>query len=167
MKRKIDVLNRILAITAGTISAAIAVATITAFAVSGGNPGINYRRADPDPMKMANKSKGKDDAVDAFTDISQIRIQTRIESEDEEPSVIVVTPWFSYPAGDQQLFEELSQKERQMRGIFAGYFSSRTSRDLLDKGEVKIKEELLDEINAQLVMGKIRAVYFNDYIFIN
>ena len=111
--------------------------------------------------------KGKEDAVDAFTDISQIRIQTRVESEDEEPAVIVVSPWFSYPAGDQQLFEELSQKERQMRGIFSGYFSSRTSKDLMDKGEVKIKEELLDEINAQLVMGKIRAVYFNDYIFIN
>ena len=166
MKRKIDVLNRILAITAGTISAAIAIATITAFAVSGGNPGKNYRRADPDPMKMINRSKGKEDAVDAFTDISQIRIQTRVESEDEEPAVIVVSPWFSYPAGDQQLFEELSQKERQMRGIFSGYFSSRTSKDLMDKGEVKIKEELLDEINAQLVMGKIRAVYFNDYIFI-
>ena len=167
MKRKIDVLNRILAITAGTISAAIAIAPITAFAASGGNLGKNYRRADPDPMKMTNRSKGKEDAVDAFTDISQIRIQTRVESEDEEPAVIVVSPWFSYPAGDQQLFEELSQKERQMRGIFSGYFSSRTSKDLMDKGEVKIKEELLDEINAQLVMGKIRAVYFNDYIFIN
>ena len=167
MKRKIDMLNRILAITAGTISAAIAIATITAFAASGGKPGKNYRRADPDPMKMTNRSKGKEDAVDAFTDISQIRIQTRVESEDEEPAVIVVSPWFSYPAGDQQLFEELSQKERQMRGIFSGYFSSRTSKDLMDKGEVKIKEELLDEINAQLVMGKIRAVYFNDYIFIN
>ena len=78
MKRKIDMLNRILAITAGTISAAIAIATITAFAVSGGNPGKNYRRADPDPMKMTNRSKGKEDAVDAFTDISKIEFRQEL-----------------------------------------------------------------------------------------
>lgn len=77
-----------------------------------------------------------------------------------------MTPWLSYPSGDQILFEELSQKERQLKGIFASYFSSHTSRELHEKGENSIKKELMDAINAQLVMGKIRGVYFNDYIFI-
>lgn len=167
MKIKIETVNRILSLIAGIIAVVIVTVTITAFAVSKGKPGKNYRRADPNPQKVTNMNKGKEDAVDAFTDFKQIRIQTKVESENEESTVVVVSPWFSYPSGDQALFEELSQKERQMRGIFTSYFSSLTSKEIQDKGEARIKEELLEKINSQLVMGKIRAVYFNDYIFID
>lgn len=167
MKSKLELINKILSLIASAIAAIIVVATLTAFAVAKGKPGKNYRKADPDPHKVTNMNKGMENAVDAFTDFRQIRIQTRIESEEEEPAVIVVSPWFSYPAGDKALFEELSQKERQMRAIFATYFSEFTSREILEKGETRVKEELLERINSQLVMGKIRAVYFNDYIFID
>ena len=39
--------------------------------------------------------------------------------------------------------------------------------ELKAHGETNVKEDLLDSINSQLVMGKIRAVYFNDYVFID
>lgn len=164
---RLERLNKILSIVALSLVILLVTSTVTAFAIKKDNIGNEYRKADPSPQKVKNMSKGKEDNVDAFTDFKQIRIQTKAESEDSEPTVIVVCPWFSFPAGDQQLFEELSQKERQMRGIFVSYFSSMTSAQILSKGESLVKEELLEEINSQLVMGKIRAVYFNDYIFIN
>ncbi|MDO4505874.1 MAG: flagellar basal body-associated FliL family protein [Spirochaetales bacterium] len=167
MKIKLELINRILVLIASIIGATIVIATLTALAVTKGIPGKNYRKADPDPQKVTNMNKGKENAVDAFTDFRQIRVQTKVESEEEEPTVIVVCPWFSYPSGDKALFEELSQKERQIRSIFINYFSERTSREILEKGEGRIKEDLLEIINGQLVMGKIRAVYFNDYIFID
>lgn len=167
MKIKLELINRILVLIASIIGATIIIATLTALAVTKGVPGKNYRKADPDPQKVTNMNKGKENAVDAFTDFRQIRVQTKVESEEEEPTVIVVCPWFSYPSGDKALFEELSQKERQIRSIFINYFSERTSREILEKGEGRIKEDLLEIINGQLVMGKIRAVYFNDYIFID
>lgn len=167
MKIKLELINRILVLIASIIGATIVIATLTALAVTKGVPGKNYRKADPDPQKVTNMNKGKENAVDAFTDFRQIRVQTKVESEEEEPTVIVVCPWFSYPSGDKALFEELSQKERQIRSIFINYFSERTSREILEKGEGRIKEDLLEIINGQLVMGKIRAVYFNDYIFID
>lgn len=167
MKLKLETVNKFLSLTAALIGIAIVTVTITAFAVAKGNPKKNYRHADPDPKTVTNMNKGKEDAVDAFTDFSQIRIQTKIESEKEEPAVVVVSPWFSYPAGDKALFEELSQKERQIKSIFINYFSSFTARELLAKGEYSVKEELLEKINSQLVMGKVRSLYFNDYIFID
>lgn len=167
MKIKLELLNKILAWVASGIAAIIIIATLTAFAVAKGVPGKNYRKADPDPQKVTNMNRGKENSVDAFTDFRQIRVQTKVESEDEKPTVIVICPWFSYPSGDKQLYEELSQKERQMRSIFINYFTERTSREIIERGEGRIKEDLLEIINGQLVMGKIRAVYFNDYIFID
>lgn len=91
--------------------------------------------------------------------------QNKFQKKDEQV-VIVVSPWFSYPAEDKALFEELSLKERQIKSIFTNYFSALTFSQIRAKGENLIKEELLQKINENLVMGQIRAVYFNDYIFI-
>lgn len=159
-------LNKILSFTAAIIALIIIIGTITTFTIKKGTLQKTYRRADPDPQKIVNMNKNKEDAVDAWTDFKQIRTQTKKESEDIESVVIVISPWFTYSAEDKILFEELSQKERQIRSIFINYFTEFTYKEILSKGEIKIKEELLDRINSQLVIGKIRAVYFNDYIFI-
>ena len=116
--------------------------------------------------KITNMNTGKEKSMNAFTDIGQLRIFTKQISEKDEQVVIVVSPWFSYPAEDKALFEELSLKERQIKSIFTNYFSALTFSQIRAKGENLIKEELLQKINENLVMGQIRAVYFNDYIFI-
>ena len=46
------------------------------------------------------------------------------------------------------------------------YFAGHTQKEILSLGEKKVKEELLFKINEQLVMGKISALYFDDYIFL-
>jgi flagellar FliL protein len=124
-----------------------------------------YRKTDPSPKKIVNMSAGKENSVDAFTDMDQIRVVTK--DDDGNSSVVVVTPWFSYPTGDKTLFEELSQKDRLIKSIFVNYFSSMTLNEIRAKGEQGVKNELLKKINGELVMGKIRAVYFDEYIFID
>ena len=50
--------------------------------------------------------------------------------------------------------------------LFLDYFARHTQKEILSLGEKKVKEELLFKINEQLVMGKISALYFDDYIFL-
>ena len=40
-----------------------------------------------------------------------------------------------------------------------------TKDELVGKGEQKIKSDLTELINRELVLGKIKTLYFSDYIF--
>ncbi len=149
-------LGLLLVIIAGTI-----------FAYTSGlnkkNP--TYRKADPPPEKFLS-SKGNKEAFDAFTQVGQLRITTRAEEGKAQGEALIVSPWFTYPAGDTVLFEELSQKERKIKSIFQDYFSSRTKEELLSTDEQQIKDNLRKLINEQLVLGEIRSVYFEQYLFL-
>ncbi len=162
----VKLFNRILSIIALLIALVILIVTITFFSVTKGTYS-SYRKNDPSPEKITKATSGKENGVNAFTDIGQIRSPTKITTQTEEPSVVVLTPWFSYPENDRALFEELSQKEKKIRSIFSTYFSSMTLSQIREKGENTVKKELLEKINEELVMGQIHAVYFNDYIFID
>lgn len=159
-------LNRLLLALASAIVLTIIIVTIAFYVSTKENLTGAYRKSDPDPKKITNIASGEKESVDAFTDIGQLRIFTRQTSGDDSRVVIVVSPWFSYPADDKALFEELSLKERQIKAVFTNYFSALTFNQIKSKGEKTIKEELLQKINENLIMGKIRAVYFNDYVFI-
>ena len=159
-------LNRFLFALAAAILLTIIIVTIAFYIFTKENPASAYRKSDPSPKKITNMNTGKEKSMNAFTDIGQLRIFTKQISEKDEQVVIVVSPWFSYPAEDKALFVELSLKERQIKSIFTNYFSALTFSQIRAKGENLIKEELLQKINENLVMGQIRAVYFNDYIFI-
>lgn len=123
-----------------------------------------YRRADPSPQKVTHSGK-KNQKLDAFTELGQIRAVTKAEEGEEGGILLVVSPWFSYQSGDTALFEELAQKNRQEKAIILNYFGSYTEKELLAKGERNVKEELLSLINEQLVLGKITNVYFDQYLF--
>ena len=107
----------------------------------------------------------KNQKLDAFTELGQIRAVTKAEEGEEGGILLVVSPWFSYQSGDTALFEELAQKNRQEKAIILNYFGSYTEKELLAKGERNVKEELLSLINEQLVLGKITNVYFDQYLF--
>lgn len=174
---KLKTLNKILIAVAAFIALVILGVTIAFFIESGGIPEAAYRRADPAPQQVIVESGNAGESVDAFTGIGRLRMfaksaagdgsGSRASSDGEDVvSVIVITPWFSYPAGNRALFEELSQKIMHIRSIFTDYFLSMTLDEIKAKGELRIKDELLEEINDSLVMGQIRAVYFSEYLFI-
>lgn len=119
-------------------------------------------------------SKGKavslmapaDDAEIAYYELGTLRIVTRAEDDEELTSVLVISPWLAYPAGDTVFFEELVRKKGLIKGLFQAYFSARTKNQLLEETEVKIEENLKDQINAQFALGQISDIYLTDYIFL-
>ena len=102
----------------------------------------------------------------AYYELGTIRVSTAKADSAEGGSIMVISPWLAYPADDTVLFEELSRKSGSIRGIFQAYFSARTKNQLLTETEEKIVRVILDEINADLALGKISDIYFTDYIFL-
>ena len=159
----LQALNKALATVAVLVVLAIAGVTAVFYVRHKGKIEPTYRRAQSVPQS-GNNSKTQEDA---FIDMGQIRVFSKKAEGEESSPLVVVSPWFSYPEGDKQLYEELSSKEKQIKAVVAGYFAALTMDETRCKGEAHVKEELLEIINSNLVMGKIRAVYFNDYIFID
>ena len=101
-----------------------------------------------------------------YYELGTIRISTAKDDSEEGGSIMVLTPWLAYPAGDTVFYEELVRKSGSMKGIFQAYFSARTKNQLLSETEEKIVEYIIEEINADLALGKISSVYFTDYLFL-
>lgn len=142
--------------------------TIIGFASKKAAPGKNLRDSDPAPTvrEIENLNKGSESKIAAYTGLGTIRCITAPQDEEDIGTVVVITPWLSYPEGDTIFFEELARKRLIISGIFTNYFSSYTKNELLSRTEDKIKEELKDKINEQLSLGKILQIYFTDYIFL-
>ena len=157
--------TKILLLIAIALVILITFGTAAALVSNKGSLSDRWRNADPEPKQVVNLSRKKGSSVDTFTDLGQIRAITKPDSDEANGTLVIVTPWFSYPQGDSVLLEELYQKEVQEKQIIAEYISSRTLKELKEKGEKQVKEELLSLLNSQFVLGKIRGVYFTDYIF--
>lgn len=142
--------------------------TIIGFASKKAAPAKNLRDSDPAPTvrEIENLNKGSESKIAAYTGLGTIRCITAPQDEEDIGTVVVITPWLSYPEGDTIFFEELARKRLIISGIFTNYFSSYTKNELLSRTEDKIKEELQDKINEQLSLGKILQIYFTDYIFL-
>lgn len=101
-----------------------------------------------------------------YFELGTLRISTAGEKSEESGTIMVLSPWLAYPAGDTILFEEISRKSGAIKGIFQAYFSARSKNQLLTETEEHIEAVIKDEINADLALGKIRDIYFTDYLFL-
>lgn len=170
MKLKLSTFEKILAAVIAFLMIAIMCVTIVTLATKSGRPGKNLRDADPDPTprEIENLNKKLDDKIAAYTGLGTIRCITAPDADanDETGTVVVITPWLAYPEGDTVFYEELARKRTVISSIFTNYFSTRTKVQLLSTTEDKIKAELQSQINEQMSLGKISAIYFTDYIFL-
>lgn len=162
------ILNRILGITAAALAAFILVVTGISFAVKAAKPGKNLRTADPEPGAVVNMTSPDNEKLAAFTGLGRIRTVTKPDTKkkDDTGTPVVITPWFSYADGDTEFYEELSRKSTAMKALISQYFSQYTENELRSMSEDKIKTDLLQELNARFSLGKINAIYFSDYIFL-
>ena len=115
-----------------------------------------YRKID----NPVNLQKSVDYSV--FSDFGRLRTFTA-----DNPQVpVVVLPFISYKTENSFLYEELCQKQRKIRTIILQFFTQKTQKELFLLGEDSIKLQLLQKINDELSMGKIEALYFEEYIFL-
>lgn len=115
-----------------------------------------YRKVD----NPVNLQKSVDYSV--FSDFGRLRTSTA-----DNPQIpVVVLPFISYKTENSFLYEELCQKQRKIRTIILQFFTKKTQKELFSIGEEVIKSEILKLINEELTMGKIEALYFEEYIFL-
>lgn len=114
----------------------------------------------------------KNDNQFSYFNLGSLRVLTKPENDSlletqNMGTVLLVTPWISYPSDDTIFFEEISRKKTVIAGIIQDYFSNHSKQELLSQTEVTIEENLLLEINNHLSLGTINQIYFTDYIFLD
>ena len=154
-------LNKILISIIAFLIVVIALGTLFAF--------LNKKQQTPEHLISQGKAVSlmapSDTTEVTYFELGTIRISTA--SDDSTPgTILIVSPWLAYPAGDTVFYEELSRKSGALKGVFSAYFSARTKNQLLSETEEKIEALLREEINADLSLGKISDIYFTDYLFI-
>ncbi|WP_191018113.1 flagellar basal body-associated FliL family protein [Treponema zioleckii] len=153
-------LNKILIAIAATIFIGIIAGTAVSLVSKKGSLGNGLRKIDPTPEQV-NKKEGSL----AFNEVGKLRISTKSDEENLR-AIVVVSPWLQYEESDTDFYEEMDRKLSSIKSIFNGYFSSRTKAELLAKSENSIKTELLDQVNSIMVLGKVKAIYFNELQYI-
>ena len=113
----------------------------------------------------------KNDNQFSYFNLGSLRVLTKSENDSLQETqnmgtVLLVTPWISYPSDDTIFFEEISRKKTVIAGIIQDYFSNHSKQELLSQTEVTIEENLLLEINNHLSLGTINQIYFTDFIFL-
>ncbi len=176
-------LNRILAGVCLLILLAIIIGTAIFFATRKARPGIDLRRPEPMPTveeqisrsrAAANQDAGgaaqdaspSADGSGAYTSLGQIRATTMADPETATTALVIVEPWFSYISDDVAFAEELDNKRQKIRSIFLQLFASHTFQQLRSMGEAQVKSLLLESINRELIFGKISAIFFEEYLFL-
>lgn len=156
----------VLAIVAVFLVFIIASGTVWAFAKAGHRPASRSLMASGRqvPSASASSAAGATTAgkLAEFGDIGILRAATA----DKKIVTIVVQPYLSYSLTDVPFQEELVQKTRPIRAYILNWFHSKTIKDIDKLGESNVKSALLDGVNAMLVLGKVSAIYFSEYMVI-
>ena len=116
----------------------------------------------PDHAEFIPAQNLRNQKQNAFTKIGQIRAATK-EDKNAKFSIVIITPYLEYEGGDQSFYEELDRNTKKIKEMIIRYFSTQTTTQLNQKGESKIKSDLLEQINEILVLQKIKNIYFVDY----
>jgi flagellar basal body-associated protein FliL len=106
---------------------------------------------------------GSPEAVAFFTGLGRLRIPVRGENS---RVAVVLSLVFPYPAEDRPFAEELAGKVSLLRRIVQDYFASLSPAQLAPLDENKTKAELLRRFNAELRLGSIEVLFFNDFMIL-
>lgn len=155
-------LNKILLNIIIALSCIIVFCTVTALLSGKAKFGFAYRKKDPSGVAQLKVKNN----LQEFKELGTLRALTKASENSSIGVNLVVTPWLCYELKDSAFTEELSHKKKSITTIFLNYFASFTQQELFKIGEKNVKEQLLQKVNQDLVFGKIQAIYFDDYIFL-
>jgi flagellar basal body-associated protein FliL len=81
-------------------------------------------------------------------------------------STLILSVSFPYSAKDITFTEELAAKIGDFKAIITEYFSSLPEENVNQIDEETAKQEILRSFNANLRLGRISTIYFNDMTLI-
>ena len=152
-------LNKVLLYTACSLFIIFLFITAGALAKGKAHPGEGLTKISDATDKQSAAFTAKKHP--AFSKIGQLRIST--QKDGAESSVVIITPVLEYVAEDESFYEELDKKTNTIRNSIKSYFASMTLKQINQKGENQIKQELLEIVNSILVLQKIEKIYFDDF----
>jgi flagellar basal body-associated protein FliL len=99
--------------------------------------------------------------IRVFSGIGRLRIPL------SDSSTMILSISFPYMANDTVFTEELAAKIDDFKNIATEYFTSLPQDKLNRLDEDAAKAEILSLFNANLRLGRIEALYFNDLMIID
>jgi flagellar basal body-associated protein FliL len=139
----------------------LALALFLALVILGGTLyALVFRRAAPLPPAATAPPAGSE--ANIFTGLGRLRCPTA----GANPGMVILQAAFPYYPGDRAFSEELVSRIRELRNISTAYFAALTPEELGRKSEADVKAELLAAYNGILRLGRIEALYFNEYMLI-
>ncbi|MGP1577011.1 MAG: flagellar basal body-associated FliL family protein [Treponema sp.] len=92
--------------------------------------------------------------------------QLRASTVDKPAITIVLTPFLEYAADDTALQEELVTKKEILKKTMLEWFSIQSAYRLGSESPDYIKTGLIQALNKKLMLGKIRNIYFEDFVIL-
>lgn len=158
-------LNKILVVIIAVLLFVILAGTIVGL--------VTKKNNSPEILISQGKAENLNPPVDtteiSYFELGTMRIIPELESTDDKENlgtVMVITPWLAYPAGDTVFYEEISRKQGVIKSLFTSYFSMKTKSEILSVSEENIISFIMEEINSKLSLGQISNIFFTDYIFL-
>ncbi len=145
-------LHRILQIIVLSLIAVILIGTVAGMRQNAAKKQAAHRQE--------TDSETKEEAL--YGDIGQLRVST----VDIPPATIILTPFLEYRSEDTAFQEELVNKKEVLKHSIIEWFSIQSAYRLNSEPPETMKRELITAINAQLVLGKIQNIYFEDFVIL-
>ena len=148
----------ILLIIAGVLILLLITGTIIGLSRKGNDPVITFGNSGQTASGINRNIGNQNTDIRMFTEIGRLRVPLA------DSSLLIISIVFPYFANDIAFAEELTAKVNDLRTIAGGYFSSLPAEALIHIDEVSAKREILRSFNANLRLGRIDVLYFNDLL---
>jgi flagellar FliL protein len=108
-------------------------------------------------IPISQEYQGKREVLDWYQSIGIIRTK----SSDPIPASVSVEPVLGYKHEDKATASEITQRQIEIKDFLRRYFTERTASDLRPQNEEKLRIEIRNSINDDiLTSSKIRDVKF-------
>lgn len=165
-------IHRVLAAALAVAAAFIIAGTVYAMLTDRPTPRVAAVNADAAAAVDAAAKTPADEAIPIsaanaspayFSGIGRVRVSLA----GEKTAVLVVSVIFPYDRSDIAFSEELAATTRKFRETTLEYFSKYSASELKTMDEDTLKNDLKKRFNALLRLGRIDALYFDDYFLID
>lgn len=118
---------------------------------------LNKNTAATPVLMLSDEYQVQREILDWYTSLGAIRTKT----SDDIPASVVVDIALGYKKDDKQCSTEITQRNIELKDFLRRYFTQKTIAELRPQNEQKLKIELRNEINDEILSSsKIKDISF-------